>query len=115
MIQICRLTKRQVEPSKNKLPPELEQVKVFSMAVGHGIGTIDFIEKIAEMDEDEYMSEVAKCGPYAQFKLGNLKRYFEIEIFPEHLEKLNSEMPESDLKTILFSLKEGYWIIRKQI
>jgi len=115
MIEICRLTKRQVEPSKHKLPKQLEQVKVFAKTVGHGIGTIDFVEKIAEMKEDEYLNTVKKCGPYAQFKLGNLSRYFEIEIFPEHLKKLESQMPESNLRKLLFSLKDGYLVIRKRI
>jgi len=114
MIEICRLTKRQVEPTNNNMPSKYEQVKVFSMAVGHGVGTIDFVEKVAQFDEEKYLAEVHECGPYAQFKLGNLSKYFEIEIFPEHLEKLKTQMPQSDLKNLLFSLKEGYWIIRKQ-
>lgn len=114
MIEICRLTKRQVEPTNNNMPSKYEQVKVFSMAVGHGVGTIDFVEKVAQLDEEKYLQEVNKCGPYAQFKLGNLSKYFEIEVFPEHLEKLKTQMPQSDLKKLLFSLKEGYWIIRRQ-
>ena len=115
MIEICRLTKRQVDPSSNKLPKELEQVKVFSMAVGHGVGTIDFVEHIGEIEEEEYEKILQSSGKYAQFKLGNLSKYFEIEVFPEHASKLALEMPDCLLKTFFKDLKEGFIVIRKAI
>jgi hypothetical protein len=115
MIEICRLTKRQVDPSSKKLPTELEQVKVFSMTVGHGIGTVDFVECVGKIEEDEYDKILQSSGKYAQFKLGNLSKYFEIEVFPEHASKLYDEMPDCSLKEQFLSLKEGYIVIRKAI
>lgn len=115
MIQICKLTKRQVNPSTKRMSKQLEQVKVFSMAVGHGVGTIDFVECVATIEENEYLEIVKECGPYAQFKLGNLSRYFEIEIFPEHVAQLLPQMPNSTLKNIFLSLSEGYIVVRKPL
>lgn len=115
MIEICRLTKRLVNPKDNKLPNELEQIKVFSMSVGHGIGTVDFVECIDKIEEDEYSKLLEFCGEYANFKLGNLSKYFEIEIFPEHASRLVSQMPDSKLKDHFSDLKEGFIVIRKSI
>ena len=115
MIEVCKLTKRQIDPSSKKMPRELEQVKVFSMSIGHGIGTVDFVESIGKIDEAEYDQMLKACGMYAQFKLGNLSQYFEIEVFPEHAIKLYHEMPECFLKEAFKTLQEGYVVIRKQL
>ncbi len=116
MIEICRLTKRQIDPSsKKKLPTPLEQVKIFSLAVGHGIGSVDFVECVGEVEENAYEKMIESCGKYASFKLGNLSRYFEIEVFPEHAQKLVKEMPDCFLKEQFLSLQEGYIVIRKKI
>ncbi len=116
MIQVCRLTKRQVEPDKKpKLEPKLEQVKVFSLNVGHGVGSIDFIEKIDEIEDDEYDAMIDECGEYAKFKLGNLTRYFELEVYPEHIVKLVEQMPDCRLRKHFMDIKEGYFVIRKTV
>ena len=115
MIEICRLKQRLVNPADNKLPNQLEQIKVFSMSVGHGIGTVDFVECIVKIDEDEYLKLLESCGEYANFKLGNLSKYFEIEVFPEHASQLVVEMPECKLKEHFLDLKEGFIVIRKSI
>lgn len=115
MIEICKLKKRLVNPEDNKLPNQLEQIKVFSMAVGHGIGTVDFVECIDKIDEDEYLEMVESCGQYANFKLGNLSRYFEIEVFPEHAYELVAQMPDCKLKKHFLDLQEGFIVIRKSI
>lgn len=115
MIEICRLKKRLVNPEENKLPNQLEQIKVFSMSVGHGIGTVDFVECIDQMEEEEYFNLVESCGEYAKFKLGNLSKYFELEVFPEHASKLVSQMPECKLKDHFADLREGFIVIRKKI
>ncbi len=113
MISICRLTKRQVEPNSKKLDKKLEQVKIFSLNVGHGIGSIDYIEKIDELSDEEYEQMLEQCGKYARFKLGNLTKYFELEIYPEHIARLLSELPTCKLKTHLENIKEGYLVLRK--
>ncbi len=115
MVKICRLTKRQVEPESKQLEHKLEQVKVFCMSVGHGLGSIDFIEEIDEISDEEYAQMIEKCGEYAKFKLGNLTKYFEVEIYPEHVKELLNQMPSCKLKTHLEKLKEGYFIIRKSL
>lgn len=113
MIHICRLTKRHVDTMPDEMPKQLKQVKVFSLAVGHSVGKIDFVECIATMEEDDYFAYIEQCGPYAQFKLGNLSRYFEIEIFYEHVVQLQPELKEGLLKDLLLALDEGYIVIRK--
>lgn len=115
MVEICRLKKRLVNPEDNKLPNELEQIKVFSMSVGHGIGTVDFVECIDKIKEEDYLNLLNSCGEYANFKLGNLSKYFEIEIFPEHASQLVPQMPDCKLKEYFSDLKEGFIVIRKSI
>ena len=85
------------------------------MAVGHGVGTVDFMECIKKISEEEYLKVVEDCGEYAQFKLGNLTKYFEVEVFPEHAQLLVPEMPDCYLKTLFSSLEEGFIVIRKSI
>jgi len=114
MIEICQLTKRRVDPG-TPLPHHLEQLKLFCSSVGHGIGKIDFVEKVAEISEEEYLRIVNQSGEYTKFKLGNLTKYFEIEIFKEHVEKLKDDMIDCELKNRLMSLKEGFFVIRKKI
>jgi len=115
MIEVCRLTQRQIDPSSKPLPRELEQVKVFSMSVGHGIGTVDYVECVGKIEEDDYANMIKECNEYAQFKLGNLSKYFEIEVFPEHAQKLCPSMPECFLKELFLTLHEGYIVIRKSL
>jgi len=115
MIEVCRLTKRQIDPSSKQMPKELEQVKIFSMTVGHGIGTVDYVECVGKIEEDDYAKMLKECDAYTQFKLGNLSKYFEIEIFPEHAQKLYPSMPECFLKELFLTLREGYIVIRKSL
>lgn len=113
MIEICKLTKRHVDHPE-KLPKELAQIKIFSTLTGHGVGTIDFVETIDTISEKEYKTITEKSGDYAKFKLSNLIKYFEIEIFPEHAQKLIPDMPDCKLKDYLTDLKEGYLVLRKK-
>jgi len=115
MIEVCRLTKRHVDATSKNMPRELEQVKIFSLTVGHGIGTVDFVEAVGTIEEDDYTQMLKECGEYAQFKLGNLSKYFEIEVFPEHAQKLRREMPACFLKGVFETLYEGYIILRKSL
>lgn len=115
MIEVCKLTKRRVDPTNEDLSLKYEQVKIFTMSIGHGVGTVDFMECIEKIKESDYRKMLNNSGEYAQFKLGNLTKYFEVEIFPEHVEKLVAEMPECTLKTIFSSLHEGFIVLRKDI
>lgn len=115
MIEICKLTKRMSDKNDNELPTELEQIKTFSKSIGHGIGTVDFVECIDKIEDDEYFELVKDCGNYASFKLGNLSKYFEVEIFPEHAARLIAQMPNSRLKNHLLNLKVGFLVIRKSL
>lgn len=114
MIEICRLTRRQIDASK-ELPRELDQIKVFSLSTGHGIGTVDFVECIGKIEEDEYLKIVDSSDEYVKFKLGNLSKYFEVEVFPEHAQRLHLNMPDCFLKEQFMDLREGYIIIRKPV
>jgi hypothetical protein len=110
MVEILKLSKRHLDECR--LPAKYEQVKIFCLCTGHGVGTIDFVEKIDEIKDDEYFEILKNAGDYAKFKLGNLTRYFEIEIFPEHAQKLKNELPEGKLKNYISDLKEGYIILK---
>jgi hypothetical protein len=112
MIQVFKLTRRHMDDN-DKLPRELKEIKIFSTCVGHGVGTIDFSEKLLEISEEEYEKIVTDSGEYVKFKLGNLSKYFEIEIFAEHATKLIPELVDCKLKEILQNLKEGYLVVRK--
>jgi hypothetical protein len=113
MIEVNRLTQRHVDQPKN-LPRELEQIKIFSTLTGHGIGTIDFVECVLKISNKEYQKILDNSDDYAKFKLGNLLKYKEIEIFPEHIEKLKDTMAESKLKNLFLSLKEGYFVLKEK-
>jgi len=112
MVEVYKLTKRHLDGAKSG-DAMLDQIKIFSTCIGHGVGTIDFSEKVLEIQKDEFEQIVQQGGEYLKFKIGNLSKYFEIEIFPEHAMKLLPEMIECPLKEILASLKEGYLVLRK--
>lgn len=95
------------------MPRELKDIKIFSTCVGHGVGTIDFSEKILELSDEEFANIIANSGEYVKFKIGNLSKYFEIEIFPEHAARLIPQICECDLKGCLLNLREGYLVLRK--
>lgn len=111
MIEVFKLMKRHLDGAKSE-STKAEQIKIFSTCIGHGIGTIDFSEKVLEIDEKEYEQIVKNGGEYIKFKLGNLSKYFEIEVFPEHALKLVPDMIECPLKNLLSDLNEGYLVLR---
>ena len=76
-----------------------------------GIGQIDFCSKIAELDESDYLSSLD--GDYAKFKLGNVSKYFEIEVLKDHAVLLANEIKDGKLKEILLGLNDGYIVIKK--
>ena len=112
MIDVYKLTKRHLDGAKSG-DAKLDQIKIFSTCIGHGVGTIDFSEKVLEIGESEFQ-QILECGDeYLRFKLGNLSKYFEIEIFPEHAAKLLPHMIDCPFKTVLADLMEGYLVLRK--
>lgn len=112
MVEVYKLTKRHLDGAKSG-DAKLEQIKIFSTCIGHGVGTIDFSEKVLEIEEEAFAHIVQEGGAYLKFKIGNLSKYFEIEIFPEHAQKLLPEMIECPLKEVLATLNEGYLVLRK--
>lgn len=113
MIEIYKLTKRHIDGKKKEYAKELKHIVTFSQTVGHGVGTIDFSEKIYEMSETEFSQMITKSGQYAKFKLGNIDKFYEIEIFPEHASRLLDEIPSGKFREILENLDEGYLMLRK--
>lgn len=114
MIKVYKLVKRHLDGAKSE-SAELNQIKIFSTCVGHGIGTIDFSEKILEISEEEYELILENGDEYLRFKLGNISKYFEIEIFPEHAAKLLPQMIDCSFKEVLKDLLEGYLVLRKDL
>lgn len=114
MVEIYALTSRHIDAKKGEeLPAQLRQIKLFSTFVGHGIGTIDFTEKITEFSDEEYEKILQNSGEYTKFKIGNLSSYFEIEIFEEHAKKLIKDMCDCKLKEILKNLNGRFLVLRK--
>jgi len=112
VINVYRLMKRHLDGAKCT-DAKMEQIKIFSTCIGHGVGTIDFSEKVLEIDAVEFEEMVKHGDEYLKFKLGNLSKYFEIEVFPEHAARLLPHMMECPFKEILANLKEGYLVLRK--
>lgn len=112
MVEVYKLTKRHLD-GNNTQSTKASQIKIFSTCIGHGVGTIDFSEKILEISDDEYAKILDSPNQYIKFKIGNLSRYFEIEIFPQHAKKLAKNMIECKFKEILLNLNEGYLVLRK--
>lgn len=114
MIEVYKLTKRHLDGAKSG-DAKLDQIKIFSTCIGHGVGTIDFSEKVLEMTDPEFAQMVEQGDEYLKFKIGNLSKYFEIEIFPEHAAKLLPHVMECPFKEVLKGLNEGYLVLRKDI
>ncbi len=112
MVQFYRLTERIVDP-RNSSSVQAEQYQIFAIRTGHGMGTLDFARQVYEMDDDEYDLMVNKCGEYGRFKLGNLSRYTEVEIFPEHVTRLCNDMPVCGARSIIMDLRQGFITIRR--
>lgn len=112
MIRVYKLTKRHMDENE-KMPKELKDIKIFSTCVGHGVGTIDFSELVLKIEDAEYEKIINESGEYVKFKLGNISRYFEVEIFIEHALKLIPQLCDCELKNILKELREGYLILKK--
>jgi len=112
VIEVYKLTQKHLDGAKSG-NVKLDQIKIFSTCIGHGIGTIDFSEKVLEIAEDEFEQILQDGGEYLKFKIGHLNKYFEIEIFPEHAIKLLPEIKECPFKEILKELKAGYLVLRK--
>lgn len=112
MITVYKLTKRHLDGAKSG-STQLDQIKIFSTCIGHGVGTIDFSEKVLEIPENSFEEILRHGDEYLNFKLGNLNKYFEIEIFPEHAAKLLPKMIECPFKEVLEGLKQGYLVLRK--
>ncbi len=114
MIEVYKLTKRHVDCKKDSpLPDKYKQVLLFTTSVGHGIGTIDYSEKIDSISEEEYEQTLKNSDEYVRFKIGNLSDYFEVEIFLEHKARLLNGLCEGKLKDIVSSLEEGFLVLRK--
>ena len=92
MIQVYKLTKRHMDDNE-KLPRELKE--------------------ILELSDEEFDEMIKNSGEYVKFKIGNLSKYFEVEIFAEHIARLLPQLCECKLKEILANLKEGYIVLRK--
>ena len=112
MIRVYKLARRHMDENE-KMPKELKDIKLFSVCVGHGVGTVDFSEKSLEIPDEEFERIVASGGEYVKFKLGNLSKYFEVEIFREHATRLIPELCDCELKKELENLREGYLVLRK--
>lgn len=112
MVEVYKLTKRHLDGAKSG-DAKLDQIKIFSTCVGHGVGTIDFSEKVLVIQESDFEHILHNGDEYVKFKLGNLSKYFEIEIFPEHAAKLLPNMVECPFKEILKGLAQGYLVLRK--
>ena len=112
MVEVYKLTQKHLDGAKSG-NVTLDQIKIFSTCIGHGVGTIDFSEKVLEIPEDEFGQILEDGGEYLKFKIGHLNKYFEIEIFPEHATKLLAEIKECPFKEVLKELKAGYLVLRK--
>ncbi len=112
MVVVYKLTKRHLDGAKSG-DAKLDQIKIFSTCIGHGVGTIDFSEKVLEIDDTEFEQILQNGDAYLKFKIGNLSKYFEIEIFPEHAMQLLPHIMQCPFKEILMGLNEGYLVLRK--
>ncbi|MDA3063107.1 MULTISPECIES: formate hydrogenlyase maturation HycH family protein [unclassified Campylobacter] len=110
MIEVWKLTKRHVDEPDTA--PKFRDITIFT-SLGHGVGTIDFSEKICEFSENEWEEILSAGDEYAKFKLGNIATINEIEIFPEHAIKLLQSLKNSALGEFLKNLDEGYLTLRK--
>ena len=110
MIEVWKLTQRSVPA--NAKTPNFNNVMV-TKSLGHGAGSIDFSQKIAEFSDEAWQEIVQSGDEYAKSKLGNLDKFYEIEIFPEHIAPLLKSLTNSALGEILANLDEGYLTLRK--
>lgn len=111
MIEVWKLTKRHLNDPKDA--DKYKHISTFYKSLGHGVGTIDFSEKIAEFNSEIWSEILAHGDEYAKFKLGNIAKVHEIDIFPEHANELLKSISDTPLGEILTNLEEGYLTLRK--
>ncbi len=111
MIRVFKLKQRIIDPDTEYKNPA-DQIKLHVMKNGHGLGTIDFAEKIMEIPDKEYETIVNSGGAYTRFKLGNLMKYFEIDLYPENAEQIKKEIPKSLFRDLLDTLGQGFITLR---
>ena len=110
MIEVWKLTRKSVPA--NAKTPNFNNVMV-TKSLGHGAGSIDFSQKIAEFNDEDWQKIVNSGDEYAKTKLGNVDKFYEIEIFPERAVRLLQSLENSALGEFLKDLDEGYVTIRK--
>lgn len=110
MIEIWKLTRKSV--SEEKTAPNYKNILVVK-SLGHGAGSIDFSQKVAKFSDEDWQKIVNSGDEYAKTKLGNVDKFYEIEIFPEHAVRLLQSLENSALGEFLKDLDEGYVTIRK--
>lgn len=114
MVRVYKLTKRHVDTRpREELPLKYQQILIFSSCVGHGVGTLDFSELVLTLQNDEFEEILSEGDKYAKFKLGNLNKFGEIEIFKEHANELLKSVKNEKFKNVLNDLNEGYLVLRK--
>ena len=87
VVKVYRLSAKFVD--RRQAPPEVEQLKLYTLALGHHIGVVDCLSPVLSVDAEDFFELVRRLpdGP-ARRKLAGVARWGEIEIHREHAREL---------------------------
>jgi hypothetical protein len=71
VVVVYKLTKRHLDGARSG-DAKLDQIKIFSTCIGHGVGTIDFSEKVLEIPESEFQQILEHGDEYLRFQFQNI-------------------------------------------
>lgn len=91
IVRVYRLSARFVD--ERDAPPEIEQLKLYTLALGHHIGVVDCLSPVLSVPAEDFFQMVCRLpdGP-ARKKLDGLATWGEIEIRRGHARVLLAAM-----------------------
>lgn len=66
MVEVYKLMQRHLDGAKSG-DAKLDQIKIFSTCIGHGVGTIDFSEKVLEIPECKSLEDNSSKSAWADY------------------------------------------------
>lgn len=91
-VKFFKLYKKFVDEEKNT-SPEVQQLKYYTLAIGHHVGVVDCFSPVLTIDKDEYFHWIQKLPEgKGRKKLEGLAKWGELEINNGHISLLESTL-----------------------
>jgi hypothetical protein len=95
-VKFFKLYKKFVDEGKKDSPPEVRQLKYYTLAIGHHVGVVDCLAPVMVMEEEDYFKWIRKLPQgKGRGKLEGLAKWGELEINRDHVAALGSALSEA--------------------